>query len=1110
MGQVLWWIRAACLLAVLAALGLAAAPGSAVSVGDRIEVHGFVEAQIRAIQRDFGGDDLDLTQWYNILNLEIEADVAPNGVGPFNLITMFARIEARFDCVWYQACHLFPSADAYRIRHQRKIPERLIDAKRTGFSSNNYIGDERAFYDVPYGSAGRATPDDRRLRPDGSRNTMRLWQTNNFTSLFGSTSYGADGEPAVFGEALEPAGGVAHLTNNPPYDDPVWFIFRDLLVDGCRDEWGGRDRPGPEDGRSAGETFLLNPECEYDNLAAAADFPNPFRSGDYNPLIDSDGSAALPYRPATNAGYRSNANLDTPRGLYYPNQRLQEMIRDGDVGLIDTTFSRTELAWNRGASQQDQKELKELYFDFELFDSRLWVRAGYQTIVWGKTELFRNQDQFNPQDLALASLPNLEESRISLWAIRGVYSLYDVGPLQDVRLELAANIDSYETNDFGNCGEPYTILAVCGFATGFIASGYLGLGLAGVVDPPSPWQDWSGIEVGGRVEWRYDRFSFAITDFYGYQDIPWVSREFTYRRNVDPLTGRPRHTEATGNCKTGRNSSCLRGGDHALNFHHANQQLFATICADTLAVAPTLDPTACLANVFGSPAETELDGQTGPPIVVALGTALSGDTPSDVGLIFPGVAGLNDNTTAAIRSYTYDGRGKVTVNLNKDPNDGPIDIPPGHPLTLRDDFSTTVLFLETLDGSLSNKLTDWQEALLGCGKFYDTSCDLDGMDLLNAEAGALFQSFPNIQGTSNFPDSRWDTTDASVTQPGTVGFFGEPPCTRNENGKLFVLPGCRGPGDSGYDPSKDGTVTGLLQPFTGQQFQNEMAVVSWNFLMLLTGFGVDPDRPEIRPQDFNPDDPFRVGGCSFRQPQWCSNVGDILALSGSQRNDIKAGGNGTFGRRDFVWHSGGFVVARAQKTNVLGFSMDFAEDFTKSNWGAEYTWVNDIFFGNNDAFDGISEVDLHRLTISVDRPTFVNFLNANRTFFVNTQWFFQYIDGYESGFTSDGALSIFGVLAISTGYFQDRLLPSLTMVYFVMNNSFAILPQVTYRFNESFSATVGVAGFGGRFQEERVPINPVGPANLRFGRSANSTFVENGIAVIRERDEIFLRIRYTF
>jgi len=42
--------------------------------------------------------------------------------------------------------------------------------------------------------------------------------------------------------------------------------------------------------------------------------------------------------------------------------------------------------------------------------------------VWGKTELFRNQDQFNPQDIGLASLPSLEESRISLWALRAIWS----------------------------------------------------------------------------------------------------------------------------------------------------------------------------------------------------------------------------------------------------------------------------------------------------------------------------------------------------------------------------------------------------------------------------------------------------------------------------------------------------------------------------------------------------------------------------------------------------------------------------------------------------------------------------------------------------------------
>ena len=56
-----------------------------------------------------------------------------------------------------------------------------------------------------------------------------------------------------------------------------------------------------------------------------------------------------------------------------------------------------------------------------------------------------------------------------------------------------------------------------------------------------------------------------------------------------------------------------------------------------------------------------------------------------------------------------------------------------------------------------------------------------------------------------------------------------------------------------------------------------------------------------------------------------------------------AGGNGTFGRRTMQWQSGGEVYLSYEKRNVLGFSMDFAEDFTKSNWEEldypEWQWV---------------------------------------------------------------------------------------------------------------------------------------------------------------------------
>ena len=117
-------------------------------------------------------------------------------------------------------------------------------------------------------------------------------------------------------------------------------------------------------------------------------------------------------------------------------------------------------------------------------------------------------------------LTSLEESRISLWSARATYSLYDIGPLEDVRLEVAANLDDYEPSEFGRCGQPYTIWLVCGKTFGLWSHGFAGIGLAGERHPQSFWESQKGLEFGARVEFRWDRFSFQVSDFWGYDDVP--------------------------------------------------------------------------------------------------------------------------------------------------------------------------------------------------------------------------------------------------------------------------------------------------------------------------------------------------------------------------------------------------------------------------------------------------------------------------------------------------------------------------------------------------------------------------------------------------------------
>ena len=54
-----------------------------------------------------------------------------------------------------------------------------------------------------------------------------------------------------------------------------------------------------------------------------------------------------------------------------------------------------------------------------------------------------------------------------------------------------------------------------------------------------------------------------------------------------------------------------------------------------------------------------------------------------------------------------------------------------------------------------------------------------------------------------------------------------------------------------------------------------------------------------------------------------------------------------------------------------------------------------------------------------------------------------------------------------------------------------------------------VALLWGRYEEK--PMSLWSPAlTNRVGRGAYKSFVENGLSAIRERDEFFLKIRYTF
>ncbi len=1164
------WVAVCVLLAAPSVQAIEAGP---------LQIHGFYENQTRVISRNFDGtDDFDLTQWYQVLNLEMELDIAPDGWGPFDIISAYARVEARFDCVYDRACYVFPSANAFGDR-AKKLPKRYSDGRRSGFTGSQFTGHVRKRHGISrdilptkFGIPAPTTPanlaaglEQPGLFPGGRRKPASIFNVPGIDTLFGQ-----EGANSILGD----------------FDDPAPFVlsrFDDY-------KFGLRKVRGSVNGNGTQTLGPWLPKNFVDGTGALRDKPNPFRSGDLNPILpqvtygdllpggpnpssqlisrgnflDDEvgfqrgqvapcsefntpqradgggpaapvdpardqwnsskcfGTAALPYRPAPIVG-PNGAEQQFAQGIYYPNFALAQQIADDNFDNFDQNFRESELKWNRGASQQQTHFLKEAYVDIELFDSSLWLRLGKQSIVMGKTELFRTTDQFNPQDLALSTLPSLEESRISLWAARAVWSLWQVGPLEDVRLEVAANIDTYQGADLGQCGEPYTPNPACNIRAGLFAHGISGFGLAGLTRPPAPWEDIKGLEFGARMEFRYGAFSFALTNFYGYDDFPFADQLFRYERNVDPFTGRPRERNQRGQCTTGTEADCLLASE-ALTKHSVNQQLFAFICSTSIAFAADLDPTVCAQSIFNS--QNRLLATITPAQAISL--ALGGD---QIGL----------GTGSAVLALLLPGT----------------TCPGPDPFGYCPNITAQNIPIVDLDVAVGNSngldnLTPQQQALIGCGPFYGTACQADGLDLLNAEASAISSAWitqPNAPSTT-----------LGAGQPGTIPYAaanGRFWCQRFVQGSgLVVLPGCKagsaaeGAVEAGWQLAVDGDrqipthtenrgglpaatifncpIAGDVgfcngHPFTGEGWYSYMDAFSWNFQMLLVVFSliganndvVDPpgtavlNPDEFDVTEFNPRAPLAADRCSWAAPQFCSNVSAFLSIIGQRRNSALAGGNSRFGRSDFVWHGGTSNRLKHQKRNVLGFSMDFAEDITKTNWSVESTWFHNVIVADNDALDGVKEVDFFNMTVSVDRPTFINFLNQNRTFFINSQWFFQYTEGFEQSMPRNGPFNVLATLTVFSGFYQDRLNPSLTVIYDFMSESGGILPSISYRFSESFSVEFGMALFYGKWQSTRMPINPISLGN-NTGSGAYRDFSERGLGVVRDRDEAFVRLRKTF
>jgi hypothetical protein len=155
------------------------------------------------------------------------------------------------------------------------------------------------------------------------------------------------------------------------------------------------------------------------------------------------------------------------------------------------------------------------------------------------------------------------------------------------------------------------------------------------------------------------------------------------------------------------------------------------------------------------------------------------------------------------------------------------------------------------------------------------------------------------------------------------------------------------------------------------------------------------------------------------------------------------------------------------------------------------------------------------LSISIDRPTFFNFLNPNRSFFVNFQFFLRYLADYTGG--RDDKDGMFGVaegpwdglamLFLNTGYFQDRLQPRFVFLYGPTTSTGAVISGVSYRWNDAFSTSLNLNHFFGHPTQLQQAYYPIA---LRTRKDTTAEAITRSLAAVRNRDVGILTMRMTF
>ena len=225
---------------------------------------------------------------------------------------------------------------------------------------------------------------------------------------------------------------------------------------------------------------------------------------------------------------------------------------------------------------------------------------------------------------------------------------------------------------------------------------------------------------------------------------------------------------------------------------------------------------------------------------------------------------------------------------------------------------------------------------------------------------------------------------------------------------------------------------------------------------------------------------------------------------------------------------GGQTSQEYERSHTLGLAVDYFEPWSGIVFRIESSWTFDELVTNTRKHDWLDNSDVMRFSIGLDRPTFIPFLNKDRTFFLSMQifdtWYWDHDGDKNTGYFTDehNFITTFFFLA---NYSRDTIKPIGAYVWEEAANSHVMIFNVEWLIDNHWSIRGGLnviwegdenvthdtgpftsfitpgsdgftRGFGGG-SSYPYPTSVLGPAR-------------QGLGALRNYDEFFFELKYQF